>query len=40
LALYFGAVNIKKTRHALPAGLIADATGILAAVFIVKLIFG
>ncbi|PJA98532.1 MAG: nucleoside recognition protein [Ignavibacteriales bacterium CG_4_9_14_3_um_filter_30_11] len=39
LALYFGAVNIKKTRHALPAGLIADITGILAAVFIVRLLF-
>lgn len=40
LALYFGAVNIKRTRHALPAGLIADITGILAAVFIVRLLFG
>ncbi len=40
LALYFGAVNIKKTRHALPAGLVADVVGILAAVFIVRLLFG
>ena len=40
LALYFGAVNIKRTRHALPVGLIVDVTGILAAVFIVRLIFG
>ncbi len=40
LALYFGAVNIKKTRHALPAGLVADIAGILAAVFIVRLLFG
>lgn len=40
LALYFGAVNIKKTRHALPAGLVADIIGILAAVFIVRLLFG
>lgn len=39
LALYFGAVNIKRTRHALPAGLIADIVGILAAVFIVRLLF-
>lgn len=39
LAVYFGAVNIKKTRHALPAGLLADITGILAAVFIVRLLF-
>jgi spore maturation protein SpmA len=40
LALYFGAVNIKRTRHAVPAGLIADIAGILAAVFIVRLLFG
>jgi spore maturation protein SpmA len=40
LAVYFGAVNIKKTRHALPAGLIADIAGMLAALFIVKLLFG
>ncbi len=40
LALYFGAVNIKRTRHALPAGLVADVAGILAAVFIVRLLFG
>jgi spore maturation protein SpmA len=39
LALYFGAVNIKSTRHALPVGLIADLAGILGALFIVKLLF-
>lgn len=40
LAVYFGAVNIKNTRHALPAGLLADVAGILGALFIVKLLFG
>ncbi len=40
LAVYFGAVNIKNTRHALPAGLLADIAGILGAVFIVRLLFG
>jgi spore maturation protein SpmA len=40
LAVYFGAVNIRNTRHALPAGLIADVCGILAAVFIVRMLFG
>ena len=40
LALYFGAVGVKTTRHALPACLLADAAGILAAVFIVNLMFG
>ena len=39
LALYFGSVNIKNTRHALPVGLIADIAGILGALFIVKLLF-
>ncbi len=40
LAVYFGAVNVKKTRHAVAAGLIADAAGIFAAVFICRLLFG
>jgi spore maturation protein SpmA len=40
LAVYFGAVGIKRTRHTLPACLLADVAGILAAVFIVNLIFG
>jgi spore maturation protein SpmA len=40
LAVYFGAVNIKNARHALPAGLIADLAGMLGALFIVKLMFG
>ena len=40
LAVYFGAINIKNTRHALPAGLIADIAGILGAVFIVRMLFG
>jgi spore maturation protein B len=40
LAVYFGAVGIKNTRHAVPAGLIADAVGMLAAVWIVKIVLG
>ncbi len=40
LALYFGSVNIRKTRHAVIAGVSADIAGILAAVFIVRLLFG
>lgn len=40
LAVYFGSVAIKKTRHALPAGLIADAAGLIAAVLIVRVMFG
>ncbi|MDP1677915.1 MAG: spore maturation protein [Bacteroidota bacterium] len=40
LAVYFGSVGIKTTRHALPAGLIADFFGMLGAVFIVRVLFG
>ncbi len=40
IAVYFGSVNIRKTRHALAAGLFADLGGLLAAVFIVRLLFG
>lgn len=40
LAVYFGSVGIKNTRHALPAGLIADFFGMLGAVFIVRVLFG
>ncbi|MBP9212613.1 MAG: spore maturation protein [Bacteroidetes bacterium] len=39
LAVYFGSVGIKNTRHALPAGLIADFFGMLGAVFIVRVLF-
>ncbi len=39
LAVYFGSVSIRKTRHALAAGLMADVAGILGAVFIVRLLF-
>ena len=35
-AVYFGAVGIKQTRHAIPAGLLADLTGIIAAVLICR----
>ena len=40
LAVYFGAVGVKRTRHALPACLAADLAGILAGVLIVNLLFG
>ncbi|MCB9247479.1 MAG: spore maturation protein [Ignavibacteriales bacterium] len=40
IAVYFGSVNIRKGRHALAAGLLADIAGILGAVYIVKLLFG
>lgn len=39
LAVYFGAVGIRKTGYALKVGLIADATGFIAAVIICSLMF-
>lgn len=40
VALYFGSVGIKKTRYAIPAGLIADLAGVIAAVLVAYLFFG
>jgi len=40
IAVYFGAAGIKKSRHAVPAALIADLTGFLAAAFFVRLFWG
>ncbi|HYO08684.1 MAG TPA: spore maturation protein [Tepidisphaeraceae bacterium] len=40
IAVYFGAVGIRKTRHALAAGLIADAAGVLLSVYVVRWFFG
>ncbi|HIM51787.1 MAG TPA: spore maturation protein [Acidobacteria bacterium] len=40
LAVYYGAVGIRETRHTVPACLLADTAGILGAVFIVNLMFG
>ncbi len=39
IAVYFGAVNVRNTRHALPTGLLADFVSFLAALFFVKLLF-
>ncbi len=39
VAVYFGAAGIKKLRHTLPAALIADMAGFLAAAWCVKWMF-
>jgi len=39
VALYFGSVGIKKTRYAVPAALLADLAGVIAAIFIAYLFF-
>lgn len=40
LAVYFGAVQVKRFRHTLPACLIADAAGMIAALVIGCLLYG
>jgi spore maturation protein B len=40
IAVYFGAINVRKTRHALPVGLTADISAMLFAVWSVRLLFG
>lgn len=40
LAVYFGSVAIKNTRHALPCALLAELVGIIAAIVVSYLFFG
>ena len=40
LAVYFGSVGIRKTRHAAACGLLADLAGIVAAIAICYMFFG
>ncbi len=40
LAVYFGSVGVKNTRHALACGLAADAAGVIAAILVAYLFFG
>lgn len=40
LAVYFGSVSIKRTRHALPCALLAELAGIIAAIIVAYIFFG
>jgi len=40
LAVYFGAVGIKNTRHAVGCGLAADLAGAIGAILVTYLFFG
>ena len=40
LAVYFGSVSVRNTRHAVTCGLLADLAGIIAAIFIAYAFFG
>jgi spore maturation protein SpmA len=39
VAVYFGSVGIKNTRHAIPCGLLADLAGFVTAIFVAYLFF-
>lgn len=39
IAVYFGAVGIKRSRHAIPTGLIADFTGVVVSILVCRLLF-
>jgi spore maturation protein B len=39
IAVYFGSVAVRRTRHAVPAGLIADLVGMIASVIICRMVF-
>lgn len=40
VAVYFGAVSIRRTRHAVAAGLLADLAGVVASVAVCWMVFG
>jgi spore maturation protein SpmB len=40
LALYFGSVGVKRTRHAVSMGLLADLAGVIAAIVMAYLFWG
>lgn len=40
LAVYFGSVGIRKTKHAVTCGLLADAAGIISAIAVAYFFFG
>ena len=40
IAVYFGSVAVRRTRHAIAAGLTADLTGVIVSVAICRLMFG
>lgn len=40
LAVYFGAVQVRRIRHALAAALTADVVGVICAVLVCSYLFG
>lgn len=39
IAVYFGAVGVRRTRHAVPAALVADAVAVVAAIVVCRWMF-
>jgi spore maturation protein SpmA len=39
VAVYFGSVQVTRTRHSIPAGLLADLVGVIAAVIVCRWLF-
>jgi spore maturation protein B len=39
IAVYFGSVGIRRTRHAIPVGLLADFAGVVASVVVCRYLF-
>ena len=40
IAVYFGAVQVRRTRHTLACSLTADLTGFIMSVLVTRLLFG
>lgn len=40
IAVYFGSIGVRKTRHAIAGGLLADLAGVVAAIAVAYLFFG
>ncbi|MBV9656780.1 MAG: spore maturation protein [Verrucomicrobia bacterium] len=40
IAVYFGSVGVRRTRHAIPAGIVADIVGPVASVLVCRAVFG
>lgn len=40
IAIYFGAIQIRATRHAIPSGLLADVAGMIASIVVCRYLFG
>lgn len=39
IAVYFGSIGIRRTRHAIPVGLLADLSGVIASVLVCRYLF-